>query len=72
MESQDPVSEQPHEQAGQVGQTDPDPGAAGQGTPQTPPDTSEHRPHAEEVAGRGGEDPDEMADEERYKKGPGW
>lgn len=40
--------------------------------PETPPDTSEHPSHEEQVGGRGAEDPDEMADEERYHKGPGW
>ncbi len=39
---------------------------------QTPPDTSEHPPHEEEVGGKGAEDPAEMADEDRFRKGPGW
>lgn len=41
-------------------------------SPETPPDTSEHPPHDEEIGGAGAEDPDEMADEDRYRKGPGW
>jgi hypothetical protein len=28
--------------------------------------------YEEQVGGAGAEDPDEMADEERYRKGPGW
>lgn len=40
--------------------------------PEAPPDTSEHPSHEEEVGGAGAEDPDEMADEDRYRKGPGW
>lgn len=40
--------------------------------PKAPPDASEHPSHEEEVGGAGAEDPDEMADEERYRKGPGW
>jgi hypothetical protein len=40
--------------------------------PAEPPDTSEHPPHEEEVGGKGAEDPAEMADEDRYRKGPGW
>jgi hypothetical protein len=40
--------------------------------PQEPPETSDHPPHEEEVGGAGAEDPDEMADEDRYRKGPGW
>ena len=44
-----------------------------QGDPtEVPPDTSEHPSHEDEVAGRGAEDPAEMAEEERYRKGPGW
>jgi hypothetical protein len=39
---------------------------------ETPPDTSEHPSHEEEVGGKGAEDPAEMADEDRYRKGPGW
>ncbi len=39
---------------------------------EVPPDTSDHPSHEEEVGGRGAEDPGEMADEERFKKGPGW
>ena len=38
----------------------------------TPPDTSEHPSHEEEVGGEGAEDPAELADEDRYRKGPGW
>jgi hypothetical protein len=38
----------------------------------TPPDTSDHPSHEEEVGGAGAEDPEEMADEDRYRKGPGW
>jgi len=38
----------------------------------TPPETSEHPSHEEEVGGKGAEDPAEMADEDRYRKGPGW
>jgi hypothetical protein len=40
--------------------------------PETPPDTSNHPSHEEEVGGQGAEDPAEMADEDRYRKGPGW
>jgi hypothetical protein len=40
--------------------------------PDTPPETSDHPSHEEEVGGAGAEDPDEMADEDRYRKGPGW
>ncbi|MBV9422325.1 MAG: hypothetical protein JOZ98_05415 [Solirubrobacterales bacterium] len=40
--------------------------------PEVPPDTSDHPSHAEQIGGKGAEDPDEMADEERYRKGPGW
>jgi hypothetical protein len=39
---------------------------------EVPPDTSEHPPHEEEVGGKGAEDPEKMADEDRYHKGPGW
>jgi hypothetical protein len=39
---------------------------------EVPPDTSEHPSHEEEVGGQGAEDPAEMADEDRYRKGPGW
>lgn len=39
--------------------------------PDVPPDTSEHPSHEEKV-GRGAEDPAKMADEDRYRKGPGW
>ncbi len=39
---------------------------------EAPPDTSEHPSHEEEVGGKGAEDPAEMADEDRYRKGPGW
>jgi hypothetical protein len=39
---------------------------------ETPPDTSEHPSHEEEVGGEGAEDRREMADEDRYRKGPGW
>jgi hypothetical protein len=41
-------------------------------TTEVPPETSEHPPHDEEVGGEGAEDPAEMAEEERYRKGPGW
>jgi hypothetical protein len=37
-----------------------------------PPETSDHPSHEEEVGGQGAEDPAEMADEDRYRKGPGW
>ncbi len=40
--------------------------------PEEPPDTSEHPSHEEKVGGKGAEDPAEMADEDRYRKGPGW
>jgi hypothetical protein len=40
--------------------------------PQTPPETSDHPSHEEEVGGAGAQDPEEMADEDRYRKGPGW
>jgi hypothetical protein len=40
--------------------------------PEAPPDTSDHPSHEEEVGGEGAEDAAEMADEERYRKGPGW
>jgi hypothetical protein len=40
--------------------------------PEAPPDTSQHPSHEEQVGGAGAEDPDEMADDERYRKGPGW
>ena len=40
--------------------------------PEVPPDTSEHPSHEEEIGGKGAEDPAEMADEDRYRKGPGW
>lgn len=39
---------------------------------EVPPDTSEHPSHEEQVGGKGAEDPDKMADEDRYRKGPGW
>jgi hypothetical protein len=39
---------------------------------EVPPDTSEHPSHQEEIGGQGAEDPAEMADEDRYRKGPGW
>jgi hypothetical protein len=39
---------------------------------ETPPETSEHPSHEEEVGGQGAENPAEMADEDRYRKGPGW
>ena len=48
------------------------PDNAGHGTPQAPPDTSDHPSHEEEVGGAGAEDPEELADEDRYRKGPGW
>jgi hypothetical protein len=38
---------------------------------EVPPDTSEHPSHEEEIGGKGAEDPAEMADEDRYRKGPG-
>jgi hypothetical protein len=41
-------------------------------TEETPPDTSEHPAHEVEVGGKGAEDPAEMAEEDRYRKGPGW
>lgn len=40
--------------------------------PEVPPDTSEHPSHEEEIGGKGAEDPKKMADEDRYRKGPGW
>jgi hypothetical protein len=40
--------------------------------PEVPPDTSDHPSHEEQVGGKGAEDPSELADEERYRKGPGW
>ena len=40
--------------------------------PEMPPDTSEHPSHEEQIGGEGAEDPAEMADEDRYRKGPGW
>jgi hypothetical protein len=40
--------------------------------PEVPPDTSDHPSHEEQVGGAGAEDPDEMANEDRYRKGPGW
>lgn len=40
--------------------------------PEVPPDTSKHPSHEEEVGGKGAEDPAEMADEDRFRKGPGW
>jgi hypothetical protein len=40
--------------------------------PEVPPDTSEHPSHEEEIGGKGAEDPEKMADEDRYRKGPGW
>lgn len=39
---------------------------------EVPPDTSEHPSHEEQVGGEGAEDPEKMADEDRYRKGPGW
>jgi hypothetical protein len=39
--------------------------------PEVPPDTSDHPSHEEQVGGQGAEDPAEMADEDRYRKGPG-
>ena len=51
-------------------QTDPESGNPP--APETPPDTSGHPSHEEEIGGAGAEDPDEMADEDRYRKGPGW
>jgi hypothetical protein len=39
---------------------------------EAPPDTSDHPSHEEEVGGAGAEDPEEMADADRYRKGPGW
>jgi hypothetical protein len=40
--------------------------------PEAPPDTSEHPSHEEQIGGEGAEDPEKMADEDRYRKGPGW
>lgn len=40
--------------------------------PQVPPDTSSHPSHEEAIGGKGAEDPEVLADEERYEKGPGW
>jgi hypothetical protein len=40
--------------------------------PETPPETSEPPSHEEQIGGEGAEDPAEMADEDRYRKGPGW
>ncbi len=40
--------------------------------PQAPPDTSDHPSHEEAVGGQGAEDPAELADEDRYRRGPGW
>ena len=40
--------------------------------PEVPPDTSEPPSHEEQVGGKGAEDPEKMADEDRYRKGPGW
>lgn len=40
--------------------------------PEAPPDTSEHPSHEEQIGGKGAEDPEKMADEDRYRKGPGW
>jgi hypothetical protein len=39
---------------------------------EVPPDTSDHPSHEEQVGGKGAEDPEKMADENRYRKGPGW
>jgi hypothetical protein len=36
-----------------------------------PPDTSERPSHEEQVGGEGAEEPTEMADEDRYRQGPG-
>jgi hypothetical protein len=41
-------------------------------SPEAPPETSEHPSHEERVGGEGAEDPAKTADEERYRKGPGW
>ena len=49
-----------------------DPKSGNPPAPETPPDTSGHPSHEEEIGGAGAEDPDEMADEDRYRKGPGW
>ncbi len=38
---------------------------------EVPPDTSDHPSHEEEIGGKGAEDPAELADEDRYHKGPG-
>jgi len=51
---------------------DDDPGRGNPPAPESPPETSEHPSHEEEVGGRGAEDPSELADEDRYRKGPGW
>ncbi len=40
--------------------------------PEAPPQTSEEPPHEEQVGGKGAQDSDELADEDRYRKGPGW
>lgn len=40
--------------------------------PEAPPDTSDQPSHEEKVGGAGADDPEEMADEDRYRKGPGW
>jgi hypothetical protein len=39
---------------------------------EVPPDTSEHPSHEEQIGGKGAEDPEKLADEDRYRKGPGW
>ena len=39
---------------------------------EVPPDTGEHPSHEEQVGGEGAEDPEKLADEDRYRKGPGW
>ncbi|MBV9915055.1 MAG: hypothetical protein JO153_01030, partial [Solirubrobacterales bacterium] len=40
--------------------------------PEAPPETSGHPSHAEEVGGKGAEEAGALADEERFRKGPGW
>ncbi len=49
-----------------------DPSEQDEATEEVPPETSDHLSHEEEVGGSGAEDPAELADEDRYRKGPGW
>jgi hypothetical protein len=55
---------------------DPDPAAEdserGKPASEAPPDTSDHPSHEQKIGGKGAEDPAKLADEERYRKGPGW